>query len=144
MQETVKLYRFGRVLVQSRQVNGGLKGERAVLLESVRTLGDKQKPIEAAASRRFHEVGHTIVTLLVHAHNLRKCRSLSQMEPGRVMLIETEVAAEEEEGGDYCPDRRVFDVVVALADAQSLLEQDVSNLEGGLRWDFEAVECSHG
>ena len=52
-------------------------------------------------------------------------RGLSQVEPGLVVQVEAEVAAEQEEAGDEAVHRRGLEVVVALPHAQGLLQQHV-------------------
>ena len=52
-------------------------------------------------------------------------RGLPQVEPGLVVQVEAEVAAEQEEAGDEAVHRRGLEVVVALPHAQGLLQQHV-------------------
>lgn len=101
--------------------------------DGARPLLDEKQPVQPAAARRLDEVAGLVRLLVVHAQQLGVRRGLAQVVPGRVVLVQALVAAEEEERGDDGVAGGVLHVVVALSHAHGFLEQDVAEVEVGDR-----------
>lgn len=59
----------------------------------------------------------------MQASDIRQRGSFAQMKPCGVCLVQTEVAAEEEEGGDHGHDRRLFEVITPLPHPEGFCQQ---------------------
>ena len=101
-------------------------------------LSDEQQPVQAAPPRRLGGVELLVRLLLLQTENVHESSSFAEVEPGLVVQVEAEVAAEEEEAGDEAVHRGRLEVVVALAHAQGLLEQDVAGHDVGAGHAVEA------
>lgn len=71
------------------------------------------------------------MSLLVHAKELRQSRGLSKVEPCSIVLVQAEIAAKEEKGGNNGPYARGLDIVVALANTDGLLNQGLTHVQLG-------------
>ena len=92
----------------------------------VSPFGNEEKPVKASSPRALDRIERDIALLLMHVNQVcYRCR-FSKVEPSGVVLIETKVGTEEEEGCDDRPDGRVIDVVIAFANSKCFLEEDVA------------------
>lgn len=103
--------------ISSRRARGGdIEGKNV-------PFGNKEQPVETAATSSFGDIALQIRFLLVQAHDEGEGGGLAQVEPGLVVQVEGVIAGKEEIAGAEGVQAGRLGMVVILAHAQRFLDE---------------------